>query len=70
MSIALAIFVKTPSLSPVKTRLAQSIGEDKAIAFYMLCLEAIKETAKQIDADVVWAVGRKGRHIQSALGRF
>ncbi len=59
MSIALAIFVKTPSLSPVKTRLAQSIGEEKAVEFFMLCLDAIKETAKKIDADIIWAVAEK-----------
>ena len=59
MSTALAIFVKTPSLSPVKTRLAQSIGEEKAVEFFMLCLDAIKETAKKIDADIIWAVAEK-----------
>lgn len=43
MSVALAIFAKTASLSPVKTRLAVSIGAPLAEAFYALSVESITE---------------------------
>jgi len=59
MTTAIAIFVKTPSLSPVKTRLAKTIGKDKALEFYHLSLKATQETATQIDADIFWAVGEQ-----------
>ena len=57
MSVALAIFVKTPSLSPVKTRLAAGIGEAAALAFYSLSLRAVAAVARACDMHVVWAVG-------------
>ncbi|MFT4553106.1 MAG: glycosyltransferase A (GT-A) superfamily protein (DUF2064 family) [Chlamydiales bacterium] len=40
MTTAVAIFVKTPGLSPVKSRLAASIGKGKAEAFYLLSVQA------------------------------
>jgi len=46
MSGALAIFAKTKSLSPVKTRLAADIGKPLAEAFYSLSVEAVAEVAK------------------------
>eukprot|EP01037_Dinobryon_pediforme_P001467 gene1467-1488_t len=42
---ALAIFVKTPGLSPVKTRLAAGIGAARAEAFYRLAVAAVAEVA-------------------------
>ncbi|MEO6966958.1 MAG: DUF2064 domain-containing protein [Rhodanobacteraceae bacterium] len=45
MSAALAIFVKTPGHSPIKTRLAAAIGEDNAIAFYQLAVTAVAQLA-------------------------
>jgi glycosyltransferase A (GT-A) superfamily protein (DUF2064 family) len=42
---ALAIFVKTPGLSPVKTRLAEGIGQARAEAFYRLAVDAVAEVA-------------------------
>lgn len=45
MSTALAIFVKTPEYSPVKTRLAAAIGEDNATAFYRLAAAAVAQVA-------------------------
>ncbi|MDZ4662880.1 MAG: glycosyltransferase [Pseudomonadota bacterium] len=41
MNIGLAIFVKTPGLSPVKTRLAKSIGHEKAEAYYILATKTV-----------------------------
>ena len=41
--IAIAIFVKTPGLSPLKTRLARSIGVQEATDFYRKSLCAVGE---------------------------
>ncbi len=43
MQPALAIFVKTPGLSPVKTRLARGIGTASAICFHKLAARATAE---------------------------
>lgn len=40
---AVAIFVKTPGLSPLKTRLAAGIGQPAALQFYRNALAALKE---------------------------
>jgi uncharacterized protein len=45
MNAALAIFVKTPGLSPIKTRLARSLGEAAAIEFHRRSCAAIAEVA-------------------------
>ena len=48
-STAIAIFVKTPGLSPIKTRLAYSIGVSKEEEFHVLsskAVEAIVKTAR------------------------
>lgn len=42
---ALAIFVKTPGHSPVKTRLAAGIGKERAEQFYRLSLACAEELA-------------------------
>lgn len=44
MSGAIAIFAKTPGLTPAKTRLAAGIGEQAAEAFYLLALDAVETT--------------------------
>lgn len=43
MPPALAIFVKTPGLSPIKTRLARDIGTASAIHFHKLAAKATAE---------------------------
>ncbi len=59
---AVAIFVKTPGLSPVKTRLAKAIGFDASEAplaeqaslarwLYVLCGEARQRTQRVADHD-------------------
>jgi hypothetical protein len=62
-SAAIAIFVKTPGLSPVKTRLAAQIGREAADRFYELSLAAVEATVVNAAAscDVVphWAVAEK-----------
>ena len=59
MKIAIAVFVKTPGISPLKTRLAASIGPQKAEEFYRLSLKSLVSTLKEIDATPYWAVGEK-----------
>ena len=61
---ALAVFVKTPGLSPVKTRLASAIGVRLAEEFYELSIHATKsvviELTKQFPGlQVYWAVAEK-----------
>lgn len=61
-SAALAIFVKTPGLSPVKTRLAEGIGHEAALEFYRLSVSAVAATAEQArSADVTpyWALAEQ-----------
>jgi len=58
-SIAIAIFVKTPGLSPIKTRLAKTIGQVAAESAYRLCVKAIKETVIRVDADSYFAVAEQ-----------
>jgi len=43
MSAALAVFAKTPGLSPVKTRLARGIGMTAALHFHQLATRATAE---------------------------
>jgi glycosyltransferase A (GT-A) superfamily protein (DUF2064 family) len=60
-STAIAVFVKTPGLSPVKTRLAASIGTPDAEHLYRLCVSAIEQTllgaTQDLSISPFWAVG-------------
>lgn len=60
MTGGLAIFVKTPGLSPVKTRLAHGVGQLRAESFYVASAEAVASVALQAQAHdgptVYWAV--------------
>lgn len=62
MTIALAIFVKTPGYSPIKTRLAASIGADAAVTFHRLAARAVAQVA-QTECDGMlsnhWAVAER-----------
>lgn len=58
---ALVTFVKTPNVSPVKTRLARDIGIQHALEFYELSLKATEARAKALAALIpslalYWAV--------------
>ncbi|HEY7905758.1 MAG TPA: DUF2064 domain-containing protein, partial [Wenzhouxiangella sp.] len=54
---AIAIFVKTPGLSPIKTRLGQSIGEALAETWHQQAALAVAEVAQQANiGPVYWAV--------------
>ncbi len=64
MSAALAIFVKTPGHSPVKTRLAADIGTDRAERFHRLATAAVAAVARAAMPAVrpCWAVAEPGAH--------
>lgn len=55
-------FVKTPGLSPLKTRLAAGIGKRQAEKFYLLSIDAIKQTLNELRSegfDPIFAVAEK-----------
>lgn len=61
---ALAIFVKTPGFSPIKTRLAKGIGEPAASSFYLQSVRATAANALELlrrnpNLQVYWAVAEK-----------
>lgn len=60
---AVAIFVKTPGLSPVKTRLAQTIGREAAEEFYRLSARAVEAVVRHAAEDgrltPYWAVAER-----------
>ena len=60
MKGGLAVFVKTPELSPVKTRLAAEVGETVARAAYDSMLTQASSMMRQVQdtgVAVYWAVG-------------
>lgn len=60
---AVVYFVKNPELSPVKTRLAKTIGKEKACAVYRLCIEAIVAQARRLqDVSVFFACHEQARN--------
>lgn len=52
----IAIFVKTPGISPLKTRLAATEGNEYAENWYRLAAAAVAEVAQLSGAEVYWAV--------------
>jgi len=58
-STAIAIFVKTPGLSPLKTRLAATLGRHTAETIYRLCVSAVEQTVKSVDVAPYWAVAEQ-----------
>lgn len=50
-SSALIIFVRNPELGKVKTRLAKSVGDEKALEIYKALLEHTRETVLKIDVN-------------------
>jgi rSAM/selenodomain-associated transferase 1 len=55
----LLVFARLPELGKVKTRLAESIGAEKALAVYAAMLrdvlESIGRSSEEIDVEIVWA---------------
>lgn len=60
MSCGVGIFVKTPHLSPVKTRLWPALGRRCAESLYLICAEAVasvtEEARRRVDLTPYWAV--------------
>ncbi|NUQ82303.1 MAG: DUF2064 domain-containing protein [Bacteroidetes bacterium] len=54
----LACFVKTPDLSPVKTRLAADIGTEEATRFYHRSVDAVRQLFDSLNQETTctWAV--------------
>jgi uncharacterized protein len=65
MKTAIAVFCKTPGLSPVKTRLGAEVGRTCAEEFYRLSILALDEVLGQVDQElgndvkIYWAVGEQ-----------
>lgn len=65
MKTAVAVFVKTPGIAPVKTRLAKTIGDSAAESFFMQCIQTIEKTLEEVkkisagNIEPIWAVGEK-----------
>ncbi len=63
--LAIAVFVKTPGMSPAKTRLGKSIGQDKAEEFYLHCLNILDQrltdfkTRFSSTIEVYWSVAEE-----------
>jgi uncharacterized protein len=54
---AIAIFVKTPRLSPIKTRLARSWGRKRAERFHQLAANAVESACKIAEiGPIYWAL--------------
>lgn len=65
-SLAVAIFVKTPGLSPIKTRLARAIGKNLAEIVYRYCVDATEQSIAEqlsqisvVTSKIYWAVAEK-----------
>ena len=60
MSSGVAIFVKTPAQSPVKTRLWPGLGQQLSVALYLICAEAVASVVaaaqQHVDLQAYWAV--------------
>lgn len=72
MTGAVAIFVKTPGLSPVKTRLAAVLGTAAATHFYQLAATATAEVARHCQPVLVpyWAIAESGLVASAAWTDF
>lgn len=67
-----AIFVKTPGLSPIKTRLATSIGKERAEQFHRLAASAVAEVCEQLKAvsvETCYAVAESGEQPEMNIWR-
>jgi glycosyltransferase A (GT-A) superfamily protein (DUF2064 family) len=55
-TLAVAIFVKTPGRSPLKTRLAKTVETDAAHKFYLLACKAIAQTLRKAQNESTGAI--------------
>jgi hypothetical protein len=56
---AVAVFVKTPGRSPIKTRLAAAVGKANAEWFYRLCVAAAEAVSRSSGLIPYWAVAEE-----------
>lgn len=72
VTTALAIFVKTPGLSAVKTRLAATLGVQAAVDFHQLAARATAEVARccQPRLTPYWAIAEAGPQAAAAWPGF
>lgn len=72
MNPAIAIFVKTPGHSPVKTRLAAAIGKQSAECFYLWAVSYLQNIFETMipHYSVYWAVAEKTMPENSLWSQF
>ena len=59
--MGLGVFVKTPGLTPAKTRLGKTIGQERAEEFYLLSIACIRENLNHLQnindsLNIYWSV--------------
>jgi len=56
----IAIFVKTPGLSPIKTRLAAHVGIERALEIYRASIDCVRASVdlacSRVELSAYWAV--------------
>jgi len=72
MAGAIASFVKTPGLSPIKTRLAKDVGKQRAEEIYLDMVQTTENVLSNLDdsLDVYWAVGEEAGLVKPIWKRF
>lgn len=66
MNAAVAIFVKTPGFSPIKTRLAERLGRSFAEDWHRRSATAVAEIVRDSGLEGYWAVAEAGAAAQHA----
>ncbi|MGE0633452.1 MAG: TIGR04282 family arsenosugar biosynthesis glycosyltransferase [Pseudobdellovibrionaceae bacterium] len=72
---AISVFVKTPGLSPIKTRLAEAIGQETAESFHLFasqCVESVIGEVLKVKSNIspYWAIAEKSGLSFPAWSRF
>ncbi len=76
MKTVIAVFCKTPGLSPIKTRLAAEIGKVYAEEFYWLSVTAIYEVLGEVKkrlgnrVEIYWALAEREALAHSLWGSY
>lgn len=68
---AIAIFVKTPGVSPLKTRLAEHVGQARATRLYRGCASAVAEAARHAAVGpVYWATAEPPDEVEGQWSKL
>lgn len=70
MNPAVAIFVKTPGRSPIKTRLADDLDPSLAEDCYRRCVECVAESVAASGLRAYWAVAEADAHADPVWSGF